>query len=149
MLGEGLVKGLFGEKGLAGNVIDVLRTTGVLADPEQELKVRQALMDYEVKIGQQEIEDRASARAMQIAALSQDDLFSKRFLYYFASALALLTFGYIVLATFVPIPTENVRLADMASGILLGTVLTTVVAFFFGSSAGSARKTGMIDRLTK
>ncbi|MEK6760104.1 MAG: hypothetical protein AABY51_10055 [Deltaproteobacteria bacterium] len=149
MLGEGLVKGLFGEKGLAGNVIDVLRTTGVLADPEQELKVRQALMDYEVKIGQQEVEDRASARAMQVAALGQDDLFSKRFLYYFASALAFLTFGYIVLATFVPIPTENVRLADMASGILLGTVLTTVVAFFFGSSAGSARKTGMIDRLTK
>ncbi len=149
MLGEGIIKGLFGEKGLAGNVVDVLKSTGILADPEQEFKVRQALMDYEAKIGQQEVEDRASARAMQGAALGQDDLFSKRFLYYFASALAFFTFTYILLATFVPIPPENVRLADMASGILLGTVLTTVVAFFFGSSSGSAKKTAMIDRLTK
>lgn len=149
MLGEGLIKGLFGEKGLAGNVVDVLKSTGVLSDPEQELKVQQALMDYEVKLNQQEVDDRASARIMQGAALAQDDLFSKRFVYYFASALAGMTFVYIVAATFIPIPAENVRLADMASGILLGTVLTTVVAFFFGSSAGSAKKTTMIDRLTK
>ena len=49
LVGE-LLTGVFGQRGLVGSVTDILKGAGVLKDPEMELKVQQALMDYEVKI---------------------------------------------------------------------------------------------------
>jgi hypothetical protein len=38
---------LFGNKGLVGSVLDVLKSTGLVKDPESELKATQALMAFE------------------------------------------------------------------------------------------------------
>jgi len=45
----GIGKALFGDKGLVGSVTDVLKSSGIIKDPEMEMKVRQALMDFESK----------------------------------------------------------------------------------------------------
>lgn len=45
-----LLAGVFGQKGLVGSVTDILKGAGVLKDPEQEFKVQQALMAYEMEI---------------------------------------------------------------------------------------------------
>lgn len=154
MLGEGLIKGLFGEKGLAGNVVEVLKSTGVLADPEQELKVKQALMDYEAKVGQQDVDreriyadDRASARSreVEVAKTGSQDWTPKLLAY-----IAVLGFFGVLYRLFGPSMPEG--LPRDAFLVLLGT-LTKIVSdlynYYFGSSAGSAQKTVMIDRLTK
>ena len=47
---DDILKGVFGDKGLAGTVVDVLKSTGIMTDPEQQLKIQQALNDYEVKM---------------------------------------------------------------------------------------------------
>ena len=47
---DDILKGVFGDKGLAGTVVDVLKSTGVMTDPEQQLKIQQAMQDYEVKM---------------------------------------------------------------------------------------------------
>lgn len=40
---------IFGKGGLVGGVVDILKSTGVIKDPEMEIKARQALFDFEVK----------------------------------------------------------------------------------------------------
>ena len=49
-----ILSGVFGEKGLVGGVVDVLKSTGILKDPEAELKVTLALQDYDLKVRQAE-----------------------------------------------------------------------------------------------
>ena len=78
--------------------------------------------------------DVANARNMQVEALRQDDLFSKRFIYIFATFWSLFAAGYIGFITFGHIPEDNQRFADTILGFLLGTVVATILQFFFGSS---------------
>ena len=89
-------------------------------------------------------QDRADARAMQVAALAQDDLFSKRFVYYLASFWSVVAAAYFFLTTFVEV--KNERVSDTILGFLLGTIIGSVINYFFGSSAGSKSK---MDKLFK
>lgn len=156
MIFADIVKGLFGDRGIAGEVVDVLKSTGVIKDPDMELKIQQALQEFEFKKSQQEVDlekiaadDRKSARDMNIASLQQDDKFVKRFIYYFASITTFVTFSYIFLITFGNIPEKNIRFADTVLGFLLGTLLATIITFFYGTSSGSLAKTQMIDKLIR
>lgn len=88
--------------------------------------------------------DRADARAMQVAALAQDDVFAKCFVYYFAAFWSLCAVTYIGCITFVEIPEANTRFADTILGFMLGTVVATILAYFFGSSLGSKDKTTLL-----
>lgn len=155
ILGD-ILQGLFGDKGLTGGVMEVLKDTGVLKDSEMELRVQQALKDYELKKAQQDIDiekisadDRKSARDMNIASLQQDDKFVKRFIYYYASIVTAITFLYIFFITFTTIKESNLRFADTVLGFLLGTLIATIINFFFGTSSGSLAKTQMIDKLIR
>lgn len=132
--------------------------TGVNLDQplsaEDTLKLRQFEMDHEeelIRLRQNDdklsaevemayLKDRQDARAMQVAALNQSDLFSKRFIYYFAIGWSVVTAAYIGFITFAPIPKDNLRFADTVLGFLLGTLIATIVNFFYGSSRGSQVK---------
>ena len=92
-------------------------------------------------------EDRANARAMQAEALKQNDLFSRRFVYYFATFWSVCSALYIAFITFGEIPEANVRFADTILGFLLGTIVATIVQFFFGSSDSSKQKDGALESL--
>jgi hypothetical protein len=63
---------------------------------------------------------------------------------YFGSVLVFFAACYIVFITWMPIPENNIRFADTILGFLLGTVITTVINFFFGSS--SFRKANSSDQ---
>jgi hypothetical protein len=84
--------------------------------------------------------DTANARNMQVEALRQEDVFSKRFIYIFATFWSIFAAGYIGFITFGHIPEDNQRFADTILGFLLGTVVATILQFFFGSSMGSKDK---------
>ena len=129
---------------------DVL--AAVSADPEIRLKAMIANNDFVLKQREQDISeiqiylrDTDSARKMQGDALNQTDVFAKRFIYYYASALSLLTILYIFLVTFIDLPAGNRRLADTILGFLLGQVLATVIQFFFGTNAGSLAKNKLLE----
>lgn len=79
-------------------------------------------------------QDRQDARDMQKEALKQDDKFSKRFVYYLATFWSVTGLIYIFLITFGTIPEQNVRFADTILGFLLGTIVSTIINYFFGSS---------------
>jgi len=109
--------------------------------PEEVGALREAAQKHEEFKLEQANKNTADARAMQVAALQQDDKFSKRFVMYLATFWSLTAVVYIFLITFTNIPELNIRFADTILGFLLGTVVATILNFFLGSSAGSKEKT--------
>lgn len=153
---------LGGDKGaeIAGRVIDAAQiVTGsddpkaaldaMRANPEMIHALKMRLIDvYEAEL-RIEIEDRANARAMQIAAFSQSDTFSKRFPYYFACGWSLFAMTYIVIITTAEIPEYAVRFADATLTFLLTTAIGGVFGFLYGSTKGSQSKNEALEALAK
>lgn len=110
--------------------------------PEAVQNWKIAVQNHERELLAMAYGDVASARNMQVEALRQEDVFSKRFVYIFASLWSLFAATYIGFITFGHIPQDNQRFADTILGFLLGTVVATILQFFFGSSMGSKRKDG-------
>ena len=86
-----------------------------------------------------DISDRKNARAMQIAALGQSDKFSKRFVYYLAAFWSLSSVTFFFVAGFTEV--KNERIVDTILGFVLGSIVATIINFFYGSSQGSKDKT--------
>jgi hypothetical protein len=141
---------------VAGKVVDVARAvTGltkaenavaaIVADPVKAMEFQLAMGAQQSAFEQMYLSDVQNARAMQVAALGQDDLFSKRFVYYFAAAWSLFTMFYVVGITFWP-PMEESGKSNSATvlGFLLGTAVSMIFAYFYGSTKGSAEKTRLI-----
>jgi len=57
-----------------------------------------------------------------------------RFMYWLGGSWSAFAASYITAITFFDVPKENVRFADTVLGFLLGTVVTSVLNFYFGSS---------------
>lgn len=108
--------------------------------PEAVANWKKAVMENETEVLRMAYGDVANARNMQVEALRQEDLFSKRFIYIFATFWSIFAAGYIGFITFGHIPEDNQRFADTILGFLLGTVVATILQFFFGSSMGSKEK---------
>lgn len=138
---------------VAGKVVDIASlVTGGAADPVAALKADPALaIQFQQKVIEDETEnvrlhmaDKQDARKMQMAALGQDDLFSKRFVYYFAAAWSLFTMAYIAAITFWPPADAGQAIANTVLGFLLGTAVATIFSYFYGSNKGSADKTRLL-----
>ena len=126
---------------------------------EFEFQYQAKLLEYRQQLDANALElekvhqaDRADARDMQKAALSSDDKLAKRFVYFYATGLTLLTFLFIFYAAFVHDYTTNpdaARVIDTVLGFLLGVSLSAIIQYFFGSSAGSKSKEEKIRLLTE
>ena len=120
---------------------------------EFEFQYQEELLQHRQKMEASRLEeerlhqaDRADARSLQKEALKQDDIFSKRFIYYYAIGITVLSFCFIFLASFLTIPEDNRRTVDTVLGFLLGVSLSAIIQYFYGSSAGSSRKSEVIDQ---
>lgn len=137
----GLVVKAIAEKFGVEDTIEAV-TQAVQSDPE----AAQKLAEIDLKQFEAEVKDRDGARAMQIAALQQNDWFAKNFLYIFTSVWSTFAMVYFAFVTFGNIPTSGTRFADTILGVLIGTVMTGFFNFFFGSSKGSQDKTTALMR---
>lgn len=77
-----------------------------------------------------------------------ETLFNRRFLAYFAVGIFVASFIYIGCITFMEVPEKNQRFADTVLGFLLGTLLGTLITFFYGSSKSSQAKDQTIKDMT-
>lgn len=117
---------------------------------EQLLTYLQGLDADQLELSKIDQKDRADARALQSRALESEDLFARRFIYWYAIIITLLTFAFIFLAAFYyPEKPEAGRIIDTVLGFLLGVSLSAIIQFFFGSSQGSSSKQKQIERLTE
>ena len=117
----------------------------IAGDPEAGKKLREMDMEY----AKLHLENVKGARDMQAAALGQSDVFSKRFIYYFAAFWSVCAVVYIACITFATIPEQNVRFADTILGFLLGTIVATFMNFFYGTSKSSQDKTDKMAEMAK
>ena len=128
------------------------KLTGVdLSKQELTNEDKQKIMDSQIEIMKIDFEklkleyqNTNDARDMQKVALQQDDTFSKRYVYYLATFWSFVAVGYIFLITFLTIPESNVRFADTTLGFLLGTIVATIINYFFGSSKSSSDKNQLL-----
>lgn len=118
------------------------------ADPAKALEFKQAVLAQESEIEKARLADVGNARAMQIAALGQDDLFSKRFVYFFAAGWSLFAMAYFAGVTFGTVTEDGRRVADTILGVLISSVLGSMMAYFYGSTKGSAEKTRLLAAST-
>jgi hypothetical protein len=126
---------------------------------EFELQYQEQLMQHTEALEQLNLEyekarfaDTENARKMQEKAMENEDPFVRRFIYLYAILLTVLSFGFLYLVLFNPneIIRENSANKDLVNtitGFLLGTTMSAVIGFFFGSSSGSADKGKQIANL--
>lgn len=155
MFGIDFIDKLIGEVGLPLVKKGIKSITGIdLDDKELTPEQKQKIMDSQIEIMKIDFEKLRldyqnvnDARDMQKVALQQEDIFSKRFVYYLATFWSFVCVIYIFFITFGNIPESNVRFADTILGFLLGTIIATIINFFLGSSKGSADKQEIINKL--
>jgi len=130
--------------------------SAIQQNPELGLKLKQLEMEHKVQLqnillerDRLDLQNTNSARTMQVAALEQRDRFSKRFVYIYAGFTTLSSFIYIACVTFMIIPKDNIRVVDTIIGFLLGTLISTIVNFFFGSSSSSQAKDSPFKNLAE
>lgn len=93
------------------------------------------------------LKDTQSARQMQVAALQQDDLFAKRFVYWFSITWSLFAMVFLLCVTFLDIPKDNANTVSVVLGFLLGTAISSIFSYFLGTSMSSKSKDLTINKL--
>lgn len=78
--------------------------------------------------------DRDSARKMQAAALGSGNRHAQEFVYWYAWFWSVASVVYIGSVTFFAIPSANVRVVDTVLGFVLGTLVSTLIGYFYGTS---------------
>lgn len=126
-----------------GNAADSLFTSD---DERNKAEIEVRRIDGEIEKAY--LADIDSARKMQMSALQQDDLFSKRFVYYFSIAWSLFAMAFMSVVTLIEIPKDNVNTVNVVLGFLLGTAISSIFNFFLGTSRSSQRKDDTIQQLT-
>lgn len=115
------------------------------------LETRQLQDTYSLELERLATADRENARKLQLEALKSEDPFVRRFIYYYAIGLTLLSFGFIFYASFVhnyQKEDDATRIIDTVLGFLLGVTLSAIIQFFFGSSTGSKSKEEKINKMS-
>ena len=132
---------------LGGNVFDgvkdIIRTFKL--PPEQQLqfdeKMAELQTNAELKLAELETTDRNSARNREATVKDKTPAI-------LAYSITTGFFGvlFFMMNYEIPLAEKEVLFVMLGS---LGTAWTGIIAYYFGSSAGSAAKHNMIDRLTK
>ena len=113
---------------------------GVL-DDSKLAEIQMAAMKHAECMAELDLKNTQDAREMQEKAMENADPLVRRFVYMFAAYWSVFATGYIVLITIAEIPEKNIRFVDVVLGFILGTVVATILNFFFGSSQSSKEKT--------
>ena len=137
-LGGMAITALASKFGVSDSVDAVAKA--IAGDPQAAEKLQEA----ELEFAKLENEDRASARHMQETALNQTDNVAKHFVYYFAWAWSGVSALYFFCVTFITMPDGARDFANIILGFLLGTAISSVFNFFYGSSKSSADKTNAL-----
>jgi len=126
---------------LAGDYLGAVKAL-IVKDPS----ITKAQLEEAKKLIELDYADRADARDLQKVALKQDDLFSKRFIYYLT--IGILGFSMVIVGMlfFLEIPDTNRDVVNLILGVLVGTGLTGVFNYFYGSSQGSKDKSDIIHK---
>lgn len=112
-----------------------------LLDDSKLADIQMAAMKHAEFMAEIDLKNTQDARDMQEKAMENADPVVRRFVYLFAAFWSVFAVSYIILITVADIPEKNIRFVDTVLGFILGTVVATILNFFFGSSQSSKDKT--------
>ena len=104
-----------------------------LLDDSKLAEIQMAAMKHAEFMAEIDLKNTQGARDMQQKAMESDDPVVRRFVYQFAWLWSSFAIGYIILITTYSIPEKNLRFVDVVLGFIMGTVVSTLLNFFFGS----------------
>lgn len=104
--------------------------------------------ERDFRIFQAEVDDRASARDMNKAALSSGDKFNSRFVAGLTIGLLLFGGAYIIAASFIPTEKTNEAVVLTVLGFVMSTMITAPLAFYYGTTNSSKKKDETIQNLS-
>lgn len=143
------IKNLFssGFSNIVEKIIGVVDTNITAKEEKEKVKAEliSVLGELELDLEKIKLNDRVSARDLQVAQLNINDKKSRNFLNYFSWFWSVVSIGYFTATTFMPV--ENERVADTILGFLLGTAVAAIINFHYGSSSGSSSKSDMIETI--
>ena len=113
---------------------------GVLDDGKLA-EIQMASMKHAEFMAEIDLKNTQDAREMLEKAMENSDPWVRRFVYQFAWFWSVFAVFYIIIITLVDIPEKSVRFVDVILGFIMGTVVSTMLNFFFGSSQSSKDKT--------
>jgi len=96
-----------------------------------------------------DLADLADARDLQKVALQQSDVFAKRFIYYLTIGVFSFSAIIVFLLFFIEVPDKNRDVINFILGVVVGTGLTGIFQYFFGSSQGSRDKADQLKTFMK
>lgn len=144
------LKGLFsgGLKGLGDTAKNIIAQVA-----ENKMTVAEAdiLLEKEINRHAEQLEANAlremeilnsntsGARELQIAALGQSDIFSRRYIYYLASFIVFSATSFGVMLFFIDVPEHNKRLVEMFSDVYLFGGAMLVLSYFFGATVSKPK----------
>lgn len=135
--------------GLSSLVETVTKSAGELFTSDAErLHAENEARKIEAEVEKAYLGDKDSARKMQAAALGQDDLFSKRFVYFFSAGWSIFAMIFMLTVTLSEVPKDNVSNVNIILGFLLGTAVASIFSFFLGSSQNNKSKDSTIAALS-
>jgi len=115
-------------------------------DDSKLADIQMAAMKHEEFMAEIDLKNTQGARDMQHKAMESEDPVVRRFVYQFAWLWSVFAIGYIILITTYNIPEKNLRFVDVVLGFIMGTVVSTLLNFFFGSSQSSKEKTKELSK---
>ena len=121
---------------------DAEALAAIQADAKLQREFADRIADRQQELEKAYLADVDSARKMQVAALQQDDVFSKRFIYYFSAAWSLFAMIYMMAVTFGNVVSKDN--ANIITGFLLGTAVSSIFAFFYGNTKKSQERSDAI-----
>lgn len=136
--------------GAIGKVIDSVgkAADSLFTSDDERNKAELEAKRIDGEIEKAYLADTDSARKMQIAALQQDDLFSKRFIYFFSIGWSVFAMAFMAVVTLCDIPEKNASTVSTIMGFLLGTAVSGIFNFFLGTSRSSQKKDAAIANLS-
>jgi len=119
-------------KGVIKEIGDVLGTDlseeGKALSEEFQLKIK----EFEVEHDRLMMEDRKSARDMQKESLKQNGKLARNFIYYLAAFWSVVGATFMIFSFFIVVPEGNTHLVDTLEGFILGNIVASIIAFFYG-----------------
>lgn len=90
-----------------------------------------------------ELDEKSTQRAtdMQMVAMQHTDPMIRRHVYYFAWFITIVSFVYFFMVSFMPVENRNRDFINIILGFLVGTVINSLIRFFYGSSSKSQEDT--------
>lgn len=143
-----VVGDLLPDKGVLGIVKNLISSDSDIK-PEDRIEYTKLEQEFELEVMRMEQQDRESARNMQIEALKQNDVFSKRFIYYLASFVMLSSVAYGFILLYIEVPEANKRLVEQFADMFLLTGALMVLGFFFSSSKSSQDKSEVLSSVMR